>query len=104
MGNAVKTIASTASGSFTIGFETSIAVIAVCVIMAFFAMRFYKLFLSVFAAGGIGALSYLLLIPGGMLAAYIPAIGDAKSALVVSIVAACCGFTIGMLMPKCRRS
>lgn len=100
MSNAVETVESTATSSFTIGFETAIAVIAVCVIMAFFAMRFYKLFLAIFAAGGIGYASYSLLVPGGMLSAYIPAISDAQSALVVSIVAALGGFTIGILMPK----
>ena len=100
MGNATETIASAASGSFTIGFEVAVIALAVCVIMAFFAMRFYKLFMSLFAAGGIGVIAYSLFAPGGMLAGYMPAVGGANAALVVSIVAAIGGFTIGILMPK----
>jgi TRAP-type C4-dicarboxylate transport system permease large subunit len=98
MGNATETVAGAASGSFTIGFEAAMIALAVCVIMAFFAMRFYKLFMSLFASGGIGVIAYSLLAPGGMLAGYMPEVGGENAALVVSIVAAIGGFTIGMLM------
>lgn len=100
MGNVTAALTSAGSNTLTIGFEVAVIAIVACVIMAFFAMRIYKLLMSLFAGAGLGFIAYSMLLPGAMLAKLVPNLAGETPALIAGIAAAALGFSVGIIMPK----
>jgi hypothetical protein len=82
------------------GFELAMIAIVCCVVMAFFAMRLYKIFMSLFGAVGIGFIAHSLIGPGAMLEGVLPTSESINVAAAISLGAATLGFILGVALPK----
>ena len=102
MGNVTEAVASfDIAGFFTnFGFELAMIALVFCVVMAFFAMRLYKIFMSLFGAVGVGFISYSLLGPDAMFAGSLPVVEGINLDAAISLGAAIIGFILGVALPK----
>ena len=102
MNTAIQTVADveSAAASGGISFEVALIILGVCVVIAFFAMRLYKIFMSLFGAVGIGYIAYTLIGPGAIFANLIPSNAKVDIAAAISLGAAIIGFIIGVALPK----
>lgn len=82
------------------GFELAMIALVFCVVMAFFAMRLYKIFMSLFGAVGVGFITYSLIGPDAIFAGKLPEISLFDLASGITLAAAILGFIIGVVTPK----
>lgn len=82
------------------GFEVAMIALVACVVIAFFAMRLYKIFMSLFGAVGVGYIVYTLIKPGAILAEFIPTLEKVNLASAIGLAAAIIGFILGVALPK----
>ena len=82
------------------GFEMSMFTLVACIVLAFFAMRLYKIIMSAFGGAGVGFIVYYLFGPGAMFGDILPAVEGINVAAAVGLGAAVLGFILGVFMPK----
>ena len=82
------------------GFEVAMIALVVCIVIAFFAMRLYKIFMSLFGAVGVGYIAYTLIGEEGIFAGVLPTVEGINLAAAISLGAAIIGFILGVALPK----
>lgn len=90
----------TAAGFGIFGFELAMIALACCIVVAFFAMRLYKIFMSLFGAVGVGYIVHTLIAPGAMFENIVPYVEGVNMAEAISLGAAIIGFVLGVALPK----
>ena len=83
-----------------LGFEVAMIVIVACVVLAFFAIRLYKMLMCAFGAVGIGYVAFSLLKEGGLLGGYLPTFDWIDLPVAIGLGAAVVGIIVGVLLPK----
>lgn len=82
------------------GFEMSMFALVACIVLAFFAMRLFKIIMSAFGGAGVGFIAYYLFGPGAMFGDLLPEVEGINMAAAVGLGAAVLGFILGVALPK----
>lgn len=96
----LESVKDTAAGLGIFGFELGMIALVACIVFAFFAMRLYKIFMSLFGAVGVGYIVYNLIGPGAVFENITPYVEGVEMAEAISLGAAIIGFVLGVALPK----